>query len=107
MVYFVKVSKGKTSMFTKLEREPTMELCTAMHCHALPCTAMHCHALPCTAMHCPTKVAFVGFPQSLPRCRMSHGLCSMSKALEKLLSNAMPVDTLKLRCARDAQGAAE
>ena len=97
MVYFVKVSKGKTSMFTKLEREPTMELCTAMHCHALPCTAMHC----------PTKVAFVGFPQSLPRCRMSHGLCSMSKALEKLLSNAMPVDTLKLRCARDAQGAAE
>ena len=68
---------------------------------------MHCHALPCTAMHCPTKVAFVGFPQSLPRCRMSHGLCSMSKALEKLLSNAMPVDTLKLRCARDAQGAAE
>lgn len=36
MVYVVKVSKGKTSMFTKLEREPTMELCTAMHCHALP-----------------------------------------------------------------------
>ena len=90
MVYVVKVSKGKTSMFTKLEREPTMELCTAMHWHALPYTG-----------------SFRWLPQSLPRCRMSHGLCSMSKALEKLLSNAMPVDTLKLRCARDAQGAAE